>query len=112
MRYVVLALLVLMVVGCTRGPIAASDHVVAQSGDGQPVSLVITRGWYDRLQQAASDRDMRPFHQAVSSGEIFFVPPGTRLRVLKRDGSITQVEVLEGEHAGRAGYLAASRFKP
>lgn len=74
--------------------------------------LAIDKGTYLILERAARDRDDRPYQWALSSGGVLDVRDGTRLRIVARDGDMLHVDILDGEHAGRRGYLAASYFKP
>src|SRR5690348_2127914 len=66
--------------------------------------VVVDRTMFDVLMRAADQRDSRPFGLAMDTGDMLDLEPGTRVRILKRDGPVAQFEILDGKYAGRAGW--------
>lgn len=74
--------------------------------------VVVDRTMFDVLMRATDQRDPRPFALALDTGDVLSLAPGTRVRVLKRDGRVAQFEILDGKYAGRAGWQYASALTP
>lgn len=73
---------------------------------GDRAFVVVDRAVYARLIEASQNRDPRPVEAAYNRGDLLTVAAGTRVTVLRTDGDLRQVEMLDGQHAGRAGWLS------
>lgn len=59
----------------------------------------------DEWNRATRVRDMAGLLQMIDSNKAFAVKDGTRVLVLEQDFNVTQVRVLEGPQATRAGWV-------
>jgi len=79
------------------------------------ISVAISAKVHDRLNDFLLANDMTGVKLLVASGQVFMLSRGTKVRVIKRDGGIlglTEIRVLEGEHAGRLGYTETLNVPP
>jgi hypothetical protein len=58
----------------------------------------------DAWNRAEADTDRRSQNQIDDVFENFFVPAGTRVTVIVKDGRVRQLEMLDGQYAGRRGW--------
>jgi hypothetical protein len=108
----------LCIVGCTWSspsapvistiPREASIHV----GGLDHYFLVVSRAGFDAIWDAASRHDQRALALAFSLYETIPVVNGQRIRVLRSVVDAVEVELLEGTHAGRHGWLPAAFLDP
>jgi hypothetical protein len=82
------------------------------TSDGKQTFVVVDRTMFDVLMKAADNRDPRPFGLALDTGDALMIDNGTRVRIMKRDGRVAQLEILDGKYTGRAGWQYESMVKP
>lgn len=63
-------------------------------------------------ERAYANRDERGMQAAVTLYEGLLIATPTRARVIARQDALIQVELLDGEHAGRRGWGRASLLAP
>lgn len=74
--------------------------------------LMVNEGAYLIVQRALDERDGKTLRWAWDTYDHFDVPPGTRVEVVKADGRAYHLEVLDGKHAGRRGWVSAFYVDP
>ena len=73
-------------------------------GSGQ-IAVAVTEGAFDELLKVVRARDMMGLAQLLSSGDAFAVPNNTRVLVIEQGLFKTRVRIVEGEAAGRSGWV-------
>jgi hypothetical protein len=63
---------------------------------------------YDEFQTLAIAEDLIGIAQLVADGVAFTVPSGTAALVIDRGFEKRRVRILEGEHAGRTGWVTST----
>ena len=63
---------------------------------------------YDEFTKAIVNHDKEGMDELVSTGRIFVVQDGTRVRILDRGVFTTEVRVLSGPHEGQRGIVSSS----
>lgn len=103
MRRVAVTLLGLLLLGCAEpGPaVGAEGQVVLVGRWDYPVAE--SRRAHDVIERAMRDNDLKAI--AAVSDEVFLIRHDTRVRVVRRDGRLLLVQVQDGQHAGRSGWL-------
>jgi hypothetical protein len=71
-----------------------------------PVAIVAAdAAAYDAQIADAQTTDTTGLQARLAQGRVFLVPKGTRVLILAVDGSRYQLRVLEGQHAGKTGFV-------
>jgi len=70
------------------------------------------RATFETLSRATRDNDMATIRRIASAGGVTLVPNGTRVRVLQTDMNLIRVEVTDGPHRGRSGWLPVNLVGP
>lgn len=71
------------------------------------VAVAPTNAAYDRWLQLAAAGDKAGVGPMIFSGQIWIIPNETRCHVIGRGSlGVREVRVLEGDHAGQAGFVA------
>jgi hypothetical protein len=77
-----------------------------QEGFLQPSFVALDEGSFSLLKQAVDRNDAELFASLQSSRRVFRVTERVRVRALtEMDAELMQVEILEGEFAGRTGWV-------
>lgn len=88
----------------TPGAIGSTGQLTAGSTYGRHLLWINNTGLW-AWNRAYEERDEKGMSRVMEIYERLQVSDGTRVRVVNRDGATLQVEMLEGEHAGRRGWL-------
>ncbi len=67
--------------------------------------LWVNKSAYDQFMHAYDERDDPTMLALVRRYEVLTVAPGTHVQVVRSEGSSTQVEVTDGQYAGRRGWI-------
>lgn len=97
----------------SRVIVGATGRLV--SGRGERVVVAVDRDSYDQVTRAAVIGDQEGLLELALRGKVFFVPPNTRVRVIDLGGflySRARVRILEGQQAGRSGWVAYEEVVP
>lgn len=89
----------------------AGDRAVLSNANGQIVTLAATRVTRDRLVTLATANDRFGVAEMLLDGTAWTVPNGTGCLVIESDYSVSEVRILDGIHAGRAGFVASEFVK-
>jgi hypothetical protein len=74
--------------------------------------LMVNEGAYLIVQRALDEDDNRTLFWAWETYEYLDVTPGTRVKILKTDGRAYHLEVLDGRHASRRGWVSGLYIGP
>lgn len=64
----------------------------------------LTRMVYDAAEDPPDTKDMA---NLVATGQAWLVPDRTGVRVINRDTGVREVTILEGDYAGKSGWVPA-----
>ncbi len=84
-------------------------HLV--SSGGANVIVAVDKAAFDAFNKAATANDRIGIAELVANGRIFAVPNNTAALVLDPGVFQTKVRIMDGEHVGAAGYVAADWVK-
>lgn len=90
----------------TTGSIA-----VLRAPDGQGVPVAASREAFDRLVTLAVADDNTGISHMMVAGQVWTAPCGTRCKVIDSGFTVYEVRILEGDHAGRACFVAREFVK-
>lgn len=75
---------------------------------GQPIALVATsEAAFDRFMKIAVANDTLGIAEMVLSGSLLKVDRGTKVTIIDRGFTKTEVRILEGDHFGESGWVAS-----
>lgn len=80
----------------------------------ESVFVAVSEEVHDRFMQLAGANDRHGVAQLAVAGQVFMIPGGTKVRVIQDKGwlpALFEVRVLEGEHAGRSGWVLGEKLE-
>jgi hypothetical protein len=87
------------------------DEVRLDHGGGD-VLVAINKQAYKELVEAVAAKDKVGYNLMVAKGYAFFVPRGTRAKVIDMTIASRKVRIYEGEHYGRTGWIPYEWARP
>lgn len=113
MRVVLIFVAVVVVIaGCTSAPQPPST-LSLRGHEGAPVRLMVQEVAYGMQEKALQERDSKTLSWIWSAYEWLDVPTGTRVKIVQDDPPTRiQVEIADGPHLGRRGWLAPNYLAP
>ena len=99
-------------VAATFPPAARSEARLRGSPTAPTIRLMVNEGAYLMQEQALDEHDDETLFWVWGTYEKLDVETGSRVRILKRDPTGVHVEVLEGRHVGRRGWVSEIYLGP
>lgn len=99
----------------SSGPsLIGSEAQIGQRGQATPSSYFI--GLDDdalsEFNHALSSADQYGALDLIARGRVIGIPPGTRVQIIDASFFMRKVRVLEGDHAGSAGWIEMEHVSP
>ena len=79
--------------------------------DGRGVPVAANSEAFDRLVTLAVADDTTGISHMMLAGQVWTAPNGTRCKVIDSGFAVYEVRILEGDHAGRACFVATEFVK-
>jgi hypothetical protein len=91
--------------------IGEEGHLVRLDPEQKWLPLGTTKGAFDELVSAKAANDRHGIGELLVSGRVFTVPSGTRILCLDLGFTKSKVRILDGEHAGAAGWTYTEHLR-
>lgn len=88
-----------------RSPAIGDEAIIR--GSGPSVFVANSESAFRRLDELAYAGDQLGIARMVDNGSAGMIENGTHVRVIGRHGSAYEVRIMNGPHAGNAGFVAA-----
>jgi ribosomal protein L40E len=88
----------------------SSEKVGSVMSGGPTVLLGVSKGAHDKALQALAVKDNYGLGMLVTSGEVFEIKSGTKVKVIDSSLTLYEVRVIEGPQEGRSGWCLREYF--